>query len=433
MKNLINYTLAAGLAAGAAAHSHNHLHRHVKKDAGSKVEKRQPDVVTEFVVGPTETVYQLGGKLLDAQKAKAGLEGGDYVVVGETTPTYTPPPPPPPPQPTTTSVTKLAAQFIEKPSSSSAPPPPPTTTYQPPPPPKSTQAPAPKPSSTGPSYSGGTGLNAQFPSGQIKCSEFPSQYGAVPLDWLNMGGWAGLQFVPDFSISALSISNIVTGIAGQSCSSGCMCSYACPPGYQKAQWPKAQGATKQSIGGIFCNSDGYLELTRDGSSTLCEPGAGGVTIKNDLSEVVSTCRTDYPGTESMVIPTIAQPGQEIILTNPVQDAYYVWNGLSTSAQYYVNKKGLGAKDACVWNSPSDPTGAGNWSPIIVGVGKAKDGITYISIFPNLPTSNAQLDFNIEIKGDINSKCSYINGQWSGGSNGCTTGMQSGGQATIHYF
>lgn len=441
MKNLINYTLAASLAAGAAATSHNHLHRHVKKDAGSKVEKRQPDVVTEFVIGATETVYQLGGKLLDAQQAKAGLEGGDFVVVGESTPTYTPPPPPPPP--TTTSVSKVAAQFIEKPSSSSAPPPPPssspppppTTTSQPPPPPKSTRAPAPKPSSTGHSSpSGGTGLSAKFPSGQVKCSEFPSQYGAVPLDWLNMDGWAGLQFVPGFSASALSISNIITGIAGQSCSAGCMCSYACPPGYQKSQWPKAQGATKQSIGGIFCNSDGYLELTRDGSSTLCEPGAGGVTIKNDLSEVVSTCRTDYPGTESMVIPAIAQPGEEVVLTNPIQDAYYVWDGKSTSAQYYVNKKGLGPKDACVWNSPSDPQGAGNWSPVIVGVGKASDGITYISIFQNSPTSTAQLDFNIEITGDVNTKCSYVNGQWSGGSsNGCTTGMQSGGKATIRYF
>ncbi|PNY26143.1 Secreted beta-glucosidase sun1 [Tolypocladium capitatum] len=416
MKNLINYTLAASLAAGAAAHSHNHLHRHVKKDAGSKVEKRQPDAVTEFVVGPTETVYQLGGLVVDVEKAKAGLNNGDYVVVGETTPTYAPPPPPPKP-------TKLAAEFVEKPSPSYAPPPPPATTSQPKPPP-------PKPS---PSYSGGTGLNAPFPSGQLRCSQFPSQYGAVPLDWLNMGGWSGLQFVPGFSASSLSISSIITGIAGQSCAPGCMCSYACPSGYQKTQWPKAQGATKQSIGGIFCNPDGYLELTRDGSSTLCEPGAGGVNIQNDLSEVVSTCRTDYPGTESMVIPAIAQPGQQIALTNPVQDAYYIWDGLPTSAQYYVNKKGLGPKDACVWNSPSDPTGAGNWSPMNIGVGKAKDGITYLSIFPNLPTSNAQLDFNIEIKGDVNSPCSYINGQWSGGSNGCTTGMKPGGQATIRYF
>ncbi|POR35394.1 Secreted beta-glucosidase sun1 [Tolypocladium paradoxum] len=432
MKNLINYILAASLATGATAHSHNHLHRHVKKDAGSRVEKRQPDVVTEFVVGPTETVYQLGGKLVDAQQAKAGLEGGDYVVVGETIPTYTPPPPPPPPEPTTTSVAKPAAQFIEKPSSSSAPPPPPTTTSQPPPPPSSTQAPAPKPSSNGPSNSGGTGLNAKFPSGKVKCSEFPSKYGAVALDWLDMDGWSGLQFVPDYSISALSISNIITGIAGQSCTSGCMCSYACPPGYQKSQWPKAQGSTKQSIGGVFCNSDGYLELTRDGSSTLCEPGAGGVTIKNDLSQIVSTCRTDYPGTESMVIPAIAQPGEEVVLTNPDQD-YYIWDGMTTSAQYYVNKKGLGPKDACVWNSPSDPMGAGNWSPINLGVGKAKDGNTYLSIFQNLPTSNAQLDFNIEITGDVNSKCSFVNGKWSGGSNGCTTAMKPGGKATIRYY
>ena len=156
---------------------------------------------------------------------------------------------------------------------------------------------------------------------------------------------------------------------------------------------------------------------------FCEPGAGGVTIKNDLTEIVSTCRTDYPGTESMVIPAIAQPGEEVTVTNPIQDNYYVWDGKSTSAQYYVNKKGLGPKDACVWNSPSDPTGAGNWSPIILGVGKASDGITYLSIFQNAPTSTAQLDFNIEITGDVNSKCSYINGQWTGGSSGCTVSQR----------
>ena len=153
-------------------------------------------------------MYQLGGQLLDAKQAEAGLAVGDFVVVGETTPTYKQPPPPPPP--TTTSEAKLAAQFIEKPSSTSVPPPPPTTTSQPPPPPQSTHASAaPKPSSTGSSNtggSGGTGLNANFPHGKVKCSEFPSSYGAVELDWLNLGGWAGLQFVPNFSIEDVSIS-----------------------------------------------------------------------------------------------------------------------------------------------------------------------------------------------------------------------------------
>ncbi|KAG7102081.1 secreted beta-glucosidase SUN4 like protein [Verticillium longisporum] len=123
----------------------------------------------------------------------------------------------------------------------------------------------------------------------------------------------------------------------------------------------------------------------------------------------------------MVIPTIPQPGEKVALTNPSANDYYVWNNLPTTAQYYVNKKGLPVEDACTWNSPVDPKGAGNWAPINIGTGKAADGNTYISIFPNLPTSTAQLDFNIEIIGDVNTKCALIDGQYTGGgSTGCTS-------------
>jgi SUN family beta-glucosidase len=198
-----------------------------------------------------------------------------------------------------------------------------------------------------------------------------------------------------------------------------MCTYACPPGYQPSQWPKAQGSTKESIGGLFCNSDGYLELTRDSSKVLCEKGEGGVSIKNELSKVVATCRTVYPGTEAMVIPATANPGETVELCNPLQTEF-MWDNLPTSAQYYVNKAGYSTEEACVWDSETDPEGAGNWSPMILGVGKAANGITYLSIFLNLPTSTAKLNFNIEIEGDITSECSYIDGKFSGGSsNGCT--------------
>ncbi|KOS21020.1 Secreted beta-glucosidase sun1 [Escovopsis weberi] len=284
-----------------------------------------------------------------------------------------------------------------------------------------------------PSEISGGGVSSEFPSGKIKCSEFPSQWGAVALNWLGFSGWSGLQFVPEYAAGASSISDIITGIAGQSCTPGCMCSYACPVGFQKTQWPDAQGSTKQSIGGLYCNSEGYLELTRSSSKTLCEPGEGGVSIQNDLDELVSTCRTDYPGTESMVIPAVADPGATVPLCNPDQGSYYQWQNLGTSAQYYVNKKGVTPDKGCVWNSPDDHDSRGNWAPIICGVGKAADGITYLSIFQNLPTSNAKLDFNIEITGDVNSKCSYIDGEWTGGDNGCTTGMQPGGKAIIRYF
>ncbi|KAL7807679.1 SUN domain-containing protein [Trichoderma gracile] len=429
-------TLAASVAATPSHHHHHHAHRHAKKHAAAKVEKRAPDVVTEVVVGATATVFELDGKIVDAATAKAGLAEGEYIIVGETTPTFVPPPPPPP---ATSSAAPLRAQFVEEPISSpaaptttSAPPPPPTTTAQPttssaPPPPKTS-----KPAQSSPS-SGATGLDADFPSGKISCDTFPHEYGAVALDWLGTGGWSGLQFVPGYSSDSQSISDIITGIVGQTCSKGAMCSYACPPGYQKTQWPKAQGATLQSVGGLYCNEDGFLELTRPDHPKLCEAGAGGVTIKNDLDDSVCTCRTDYPGIESMVIPACTTAGEIIELTNPDETDYYVWDGKTTSAQYYVNKKGYAVEDACVWNSPLDPKGAGNWSPVNIGTGKTADGTTWLSIFQNLPTSNAKLDFNIEITGDVSSKCSYINGVWTGGDNGCTTSMPSGGKAVIRYF
>lgn len=409
MKQFVQYTLAATLVAGAAASSHHHHHLHAKKHAGSQVEKRAPDVVTEYVVGATETVYQLGNKVLKADEAKAGLKDGNYIIVGESTPVYTPPPPPP----KAATSKDLGAQFIESKTTSS--PPPPTTTPTPAPS-------SPKAAQAKEDVSGATGLDADFPSGKIKCTEFPAKYGAIPLDWLDLKGWSGLQIVPGYTSASVSISEIHTGIggdAGSGCAPGTMCSYACPPGYQKSQFPSAQGNKGQSIGGLFCNSNGYLELTRPGSKKLCEAGLGGVTIQNDLDELVCTCRTEYPGTENMVIPTCAQPGGSVAVCNPDQNNYYIWDGMATSAQYYVNPKGFAEKDACVWNSPLSPKGAGNWSPVILGVGKAADSITYISIFQNSPTSTAKLDFNIEIKGDVNSKCFYINGKWSGGGQGCT--------------
>ncbi|KAM5356323.1 hypothetical protein ACJ41O_002969 [Fusarium nematophilum] len=445
MKNLVAYTLAATLVAGSAAqHQHHHHHR---RQAGSKVQKRGPAVVTEYVVAATETVYELGGEQLDKDRAKAGLDGGNLIIVGESNPTYQPPPPPQ----TSAEPEKasLGAQFYE---SESVAPVQPTTTAPAPVAPttvveevssapaavktKKVQTGNSGSSKSGSSYGGGSssgqGVTREFKSGEVPCSEFPSEYGAVALDWLQMDGWAGIQFVPDYSLASVSITEIHTGISGDSCTKGAMCSYACPAGYQKTQWPKAQGSTKESIGGLYCNKDGFLELTREEYTTLCDPGVGGVSIKNELDEVVVTCRTDYPGTESMVIPAVAEAGGSVDICNPNQDEYYIWDGSGTSAQYYVNKKGYTTEEACVWNS-SKGKDAGNWSPVILGVGQAADGITYISIFQNLPTSNAKLDFNIEIKGDVNSKCSYIDGQWTGGASGCTTGMQKGGKAVIRYF
>lgn len=276
-----------------------------------------------------------------------------------------------------------------------------------------------KPSAVSPpaSNSGATGVDAPFPDGQLDCGTFPSQYGAVNLGYLGLGGWSGLQAV---TFGSNAITHIVTGISGNTCTEGMMCSYACPPGYQKSQWPSTQGATGQSVGGIQCKN-GKLWLTNPGlSSSLCVPGMGGVQAKNNAGGVVAICRTDYPGTESETIPVELSVGETQPLTNPNAASYYVWQGQSTSAQYYLNPIGVSAQDGCQWGSAGSDKG--NWAPINFGVGH-KDGKTWLSIFQNKPTTYNAYKGTVEIKGDVSAVCKYSNGQYCGASgcnaDGCT--------------
>ncbi|KDN61663.1 putative beta-glucosidase [Colletotrichum sublineola] len=425
----ITIAIAASLAAGVVAQPHNHRHRHVKKDAASPIDER--DVVIVYENGPTVTTYELGGKAISEEEAKKGIEDGLYVVVGETTPTSSPLPPASTsksPQPSPSKDAQFFEAKVEKSTTSSTPSPTPTPT---PAPSSSSSAPTPAKSPTG--GSGGSGVNSEFPSGTIPCSHFPSEYGAVPVDYLGTNGWTSIQRTPDYSFGDAAIAFIETAISGDGgCTKKSFCSYSCGVGYQKTQWPSAQGATKQSIGGLYCNSDGFLELSRPEKKTLCEQGAGGVTVQNDLDQQVSVCRTDYPGSESMVIATVPQPGQSLALTNPLSSDYYVWNNSPTTAQYYVNKAGYGPEDSCVWKSAKDPLGAGNWAPINVGTGKSSDGNTYISIFNNAPTSTDKLDFNVEIIGG-NSKCALIDGSYTGGGTGCTTAISGNQKAIVRFF
>ena len=140
----------------------------------------------------------------------------------------------------------------------------------------------------------GQGLDMEFPDGEIDCSTFPSQYGPIEVEWANLGGWAGIQYI---TVEGGSVTHIVTAVpGGKGCIPGAMCSYACPPGYQKSQWPSTQGSTGQSIGGIQCNSNGKLSLTNpELSKTLCMKGTGAATVHNKLSFNAAICRTDYPG------------------------------------------------------------------------------------------------------------------------------------------
>ena len=391
MKAAVALLGAAISCVAAVPHNHihhQHLHYH---------EKRVPDATDVAVApGPTHVVYVLNGEPISKSEVNEGIKNGTLVwASGE--PGSEPVPVPSTPE--------------SAPSSSS---------------PES----APSDSSSGDGFSGSAdGVDSEFPDGQLDCSHFPSDYGAVALDYLGLGGWSGIQ-APGSSSGGFD--NIKTGTSGSGCTDGSYCSYACPAGYQKSQWPSTQGATGQSVGGILCEG-GKLKLTNSGmSKSLCMKGAGQVNVQvnNQLGQSVSVCRTDYPGTESETIPLTVGAGSTQPVCMPDADNYYNWQGSHTSAQYYVNPAGVGVEDACQWGSSGNPWG--NWAPLNLGVGYS-NGAAWLSIFQNAPTTSANLDFKVEIQGDgMSGTCRYANGQYCGGANyddcssttGCTVGSDS---------
>ena len=148
--------------------------------------------------------------------------------------------------------------------------------------------------STSSSVLDGQGLDKEFPDSELDCTVFPSAYGPLNVEWAGLGGWSGIQYI---TIEGDLVTHIDTAVpGGEGCKPGAMCSYACPAGYQKSQWPSQQGATGQSVGGLSCNSNGKLALTNPGlSKNLCIKGTGAVTVQNKLSNNAAICRTDYPG------------------------------------------------------------------------------------------------------------------------------------------
>ena len=269
------------------------------------------------------------------------------------------------------------------------------------------------------------GLDKEFPDDFMDCSTFPSDFGPIPIEWAELGGWSGIQYV---TISGSYVTNIVTANPGDTCTPGAMCSYACPPGYQKSQWPATQGSTGQSVGGLQCNTNGKLSLTNPKlSNKLCIPGTGAAIVHNKLSENAAICRTDYPGTEAMVIPLNTEPESMNNLTCPDASSYYKHEGDPTTAQYYINNQGVALTDACTWGS--DGTDMGNWAPTYLGVGQDPYGKTWLAIAStaqNDPTNYRALNYTIEIVGITSGRCKLSNGQYCSGDNyedcndyGCT--------------
>ena len=417
-------THLAVLGAGAVAVAQPHIHGHLHRKHASPVEKRAD--ITEVVQGPTTTVYVMDGTEVPATQATQGIQNGLYVVLDDTA---------------ADPAQASAAEFFTVASSSEAAAPIPTSSPEPGTPipavSMSSEAAAPTTSSAAPlsgsSGNSGGGLNSPFPSGQIDCSDFPSSYGPIPVDYLGMGGWIGTQQGGGYQPGDSSISNIRAGVAGEGCATGMFCSYACPPGFLKSQWPTAQGSAGQSVGGLWCNANNKLELTNPTYNVLCIPGAQNVQAVNNAWGEVNVCATDYPGSEGETVPEHIPTGSSVVLTCQDQSTYYQWQGKKTSTQLYINSIGVSQQDACQWGAPG--SNMGNWAPVNAGCGRDELGNIYLSIFPNTPT-NPSVDFNgrIEITGDVTVKCELINNVfYQDGTvmpNGCTVSFFRHSQFTF---
>lgn len=258
----------------------------------------------------------------------------------------------------------------------------------------------------------------EFKDGVLSCSDFPSGQGVVALDHLGFGGWSGIENSD--------------GSTGGNCKEGAYCSYACQSGMSKTQWPSEQPSNGVSIGGLLCKN-GKLYRSNTDTKYLCEWGVDSASVENKLSKSVAICRTDYPGTENMVIPTFVEGGSSLPITVVDSESYYKWKGGSTSAQYYVNNAGVDWTDGCVWGSAG--SGIGNWSPLNFGAGHT-NGISYLSLIPN-PNNYDSLNFKVKIVADgdgtLSGSCTYENGKYNGdGTDGCTVGVTSGKAKFVLY-
>ncbi|ODQ62974.1 hypothetical protein WICANDRAFT_27324 [Wickerhamomyces anomalus NRRL Y-366-8] len=261
----------------------------------------------------------------------------------------------------------------------------------------------------------------EFEDGKYKCSDFPSGQGVISLDWLDFGGWASVMNQ--------------NGDTSSTCKDGYYCSYACQAGMSKTQWPSQQPSNGISVGGLLCKN-GYLYKSNSNKKSLCEWGQDSSYAVNNAKKSIALCRTDYPGSENMVVPTLVEAGSKKPMSVVKEDGYYNWRGGKTSAQYYVNDAGVSVEDGCVWGT--EGSGIGNWAPVVLGSGYT-DGTTYLSIIPN-PNNKNSPNYSLKIVGQdgatAQGDCSYINGKYSGGpgseSDGCTVSVTSGTANFVFY-
>ena len=286
----------AALVAGTPHHQHHHRHDLHRKDVPAK------RAIANVVVPVVVPVYEFEGQQLTEQQVCDGLASKKFVFAPGTpnlpdcsqpltTSTSSASPTPTPSPSTSSQEAQVLVQESASSSSSSS-----SKVATP-------SVPAAVPVSKSAAVAG-IGSNANvgldFPDGSLPCSHFPSDYGAIDVSWMDLGGWSGIQYVQNEGDVASHIDTAVAGGSGCANQPGstAYCSYACPPGYQKAQWPTIQGssAAAVSVGGLMCGPDNMLHLSNAALSTkLCIPGTGLVSVQNELSTNAAICRTDYPG------------------------------------------------------------------------------------------------------------------------------------------
>ncbi|OEJ82040.1 putative secreted beta-glucosidase SUN4 [Hanseniaspora osmophila] len=262
----------------------------------------------------------------------------------------------------------------------------------------------------------------KFQDGTVKCSSFPSGQGVISLSWVGYNDWASIMNMD--------------GETSSSCEPGYYCSYACQAGMSKTQWPSEQPNDGRSVGGLYCGKDGYLYRSNTDSDYLCEWGVESAFVKSQVDKDISLCRTDYPGSENMVLPTLLQANDDsngVPLSVVNEDSYYKWQGKPTSSQYYVNNAGVSVEDGCIWGTSSGSVG--NWAPLVIGSGSS-NGVTYLSLIPN-PNNNDAPNYSVKIVGRDGSStvgdCKYENGKYNGdGTDGCTFSVSSGIADIVFY-
>lgn len=260
----------------------------------------------------------------------------------------------------------------------------------------------------------------EFEDGVHDCSTLPTGQGVISVDWISglNGGYTTIMNE--------------NGDTSSTCQDGYYCSYACQAGMSKTQWPENQPSNGMSVGGLLCKN-GKLYKSNSNSNYLCEWGEKSAGFKSQISKDVAICRTDYPGSENMNIPTLLSAGGNAPAAVVDSANYYTWKGGKTSTQYYVNNAGVSVEDGCIWGTQG--SGVGNWAPVVLGAG-VTNGNTYLSLIPN-PNNKDQPNYNIKIVGEnganVVGDCKYENGQYNGaGSDGCTVTVTSGKANFVFY-